>query len=284
LPLVAASFSLGHIERQRGENPANNVINFEAAREKRLLRKSRGYIEPPKHIKIITAFLNRYQPELTPAIDEAPLSGADAQREKPAPTTIANAEQAPLEPQNDEIALASIRRKLRLAQKERFGDSRKWQEIAKTNGWGTNPDYPDDGFYVDRIVECAQRLGLNPLTLTSDERKELTTHGNFIIERAKKLGLNPLTLTPEERQDLRHMGRILTPEERKEHAEAEARYSVRPLTPEEMERWLLQYGGQRGNDGQHHTLGEVIERILEKIGKGIKAIIHPARENSNQTR
>jgi hypothetical protein len=260
----------GHNEIQGRENPTNNVINFEAAREKRLLRKSRGYKEPPKHIKIITAFLNRQPIEQTPAIDPAPLSVADAQREKPAPTTVANAEQAPLEWQNNDIALASIRRKLRLAQKERFEDSRKWQEIAKANGWGMNPDYPDDGFYVDRIVECAHKLGLNPLALTPDERKELTTHGNYIIGRAKKLGLNPLTLTLEERQDLRRLGRILTPAERKEHAEAEAKYRVRPLTPEEMERWLLQYGGQRRNDVQHHTLGEVIERILEKIGKGIR--------------
>jgi hypothetical protein len=150
------------------------------------------------------------------------------------------------------------------------------QEIAKANGWETNPDYPDDGFYVDRIVERAQKLGLDPLTLTPEERKELTTHGSFIIERAKTLGLNPLTLTPEERQDLRRMGRILTAEERKEHAEAEAKYRVQPLTPDEMERWLLRYGGQRRNDVSPHTLGEVIERILEMIGKGIKAIIPPA--------
>jgi hypothetical protein len=274
----------GHNEIQGRESQTNNVINFEAAREKRLLRKSRGYKDPPKHIKIITAFLNRHPIEQTPAIDPAPLSVADAQREKPAPATVAKAEHTPLEPQNNDITLASIRRNLRLAQKERFGDRSKWQEIAKTNGWETNPDYPDDGFYVDRIVECAQKLGLNPLTLTPNERKELTTHGNFIIGRAKKLGLNPLALTPEERQDLRRMGRILTPEERKEHAEAEAKYRLRPLTSEEMERWFFQYGEQRKNDVQHHTLGEVIERILEKIGKGTKAIIHPARENSNQTR
>ena len=70
-----------------------------------------------------------------------------------------------------------------------------------------NARYP---FYVDRIVECAQKLGLDPLTLTPTERKELTTNGNFIIGRARKLGLSPLTLTPEERQDLARMGRILT--------------------------------------------------------------------------
>ena len=230
-----------HNEIQGRESPTNNVINLEAAREKRFLRKSRGYREPPKHIKIITAFLNRYQPEQTPAIDQAPRFG-EAQIGKTAPATVANAEQAPLERQNNDIALASIRRKLRLTQKEQFGDSRKWHEIAKTNGWGTNPDYPDDGFYVDRIVECAHKLGLDPLTLTQGERKELTTHGNFIIGRARKLGLSPLTLTTEERQDLARMGRILTPEERKEHAEAEAKYRLQPLTPEEMGRWLRQYG------------------------------------------
>jgi hypothetical protein len=260
----------GQNEFQGRENPTNNVINFEAERDKRLWRKSRGYKEPPKHIKIITAFLNRYTPE-PPPIDKAPFHIDEAQREKTAPT-VTNTEHSPHELKNNDIALASIRRKLRLAQKEQFGDSRKWHEIAKTNGWGTNPDSPDDAYYVERIVENAQRLGLNPHTLTPEERKDLTAHGHYIIDRAKMLGLNPHTLTPEERKDLRRMGRILTPEERKDHAEAEAKYRVRPLTRDEMERWLQQYRGQRGNDAPPRTPGEVIERILEMIGKGIKAI------------
>jgi hypothetical protein len=230
-------------EMQGGESPKNNIINFEAAKEKRLWRRSRGYKETPKHIKIITRFLNRYQPEQTPTVDSTPHFG-EAQTQETAPAPVTNAAHPSLESQNNEIALASIRRKLRLAQKERVGDSRKWHETAKANGWDTNPDYPDDGFYVDRIVERAQKLGLDPLTLTPQERKELTTHGSFIIERAKRLGLDPLTLTPEERQDLARMGRILTPQERRDHAEAEEKYRVRPLAPEETERWLLQYGGQ----------------------------------------
>jgi hypothetical protein len=264
----------GHNEIQGRESPTNNVINFEAAREKRLLRKSRGYIDTPKHIKIIAAFLNRQTIE-TPTVDAAAFQFDDAQREK---TTRAatSGEYPSLEPQNNDIALASIRRKLRLAQKERLGDSRTWQEIAKRDGWESNPDYPDDGFYVDRIVECAQKLGLEPLTLTPQERKDLTTHGHYIIDRAKKLGLNPLSLTSEERQDLARLGRILTPQERIEHAEAEVRYMLKPLTPEEMRRWLLQCAGQRRNDVQQHTLGEVMERIFETLTKGIKALIPPA--------
>lgn len=266
----------GHNERQgRGGEPSN-VINFEAARDKRLLRKSRGYKEPPKHIKIITAFLNRYNPEQAPAIDSAPIQPDDAKSAKASPAPITNGEHSLLEP--NDIALASIRRKLRVAQKERWGDSRKWKEIAKTNGWGTNPDYPNDGFYVDRIVERAQELGLNPLTLTPQERKELTTHGSFIIQHAKELGLNPVTLTPEERHDLARLGRILTPEERKEHAEVERKYRVRPMTPEETERWLLEYGGLTRSDVPPHALGEVIQRMLEMIGKGFKAITSPPKE------
>jgi len=266
----------GHKEIQGRESRTNNVINFEAEREYRLLRKSRGYKEPPKHIKIITAFLNRYTPEPTP-IDQEPLRIYEAPREKTAPAPVTHAEHLPLEPQNNDIVLASIRRKLRLAQKERLGDSRKWYEIAKANGWETNPDYPDDGFYVDRIFERAQKLGLDPLTLTPQERKELTTHGSFIIDRAKTLGLNPISLSPEERHDLGRMGRILTPQERHEHAEIEAKYRVRPLTPEETEYWLLQYGGKRRNDVPPHALGEVISRILEMIGNGIKAITPPRK-------
>ncbi len=222
----------GHKEIQGRESRTNNVINFEAEREYRLLRKSRGYKEPPKHIKIITAFLNRYTPEPTP-IDQEPLRIYEAPREKTAPAPVTHAEHLPLEPQNNDIVLASIRRKLRLAQKERLGDSRKWYEIAKANGWETNPDYPDDGFYVDRIFERAQKLGLDPLTLT--------------------------------------------PQERKEHAEIEAKYRVRPPTPEETEYWLLQYGGKRRNDVPPHALGEVISRILEMIGNGIKAITPPRK-------
>ena len=266
----------GHNEIQGRESPTNNVINFEAAREKRFLRKSRGYREPPKHIKIITAFLNRQTIEQAPAIDAAPRFG-EAQIGRTTPATDSRAEHPILEPNNNVIALETVRQKLQSVQKERFGDRRKWQELAKTNGWGTNPDYPDDGFYVDRIVECAQKLGLDPLTLTPTERKELTTNGNFIIGRARKLGLSPLTLTPEERQDLARMGRILTPAERKEHAEAEAKYRLQPLTPEEMKQWFLQYGENRRNDGQPQTLGEVIQRILEMTGKGIKAITPPRK-------
>jgi hypothetical protein len=268
----------GQNEFQGRENPTNNVINFEAAREKRLWRKSRGYKEQPKHIKIITAFLNRYSFEQTPDIDGTPTRFEQAQTERPAPSIGTNSEHLLNEPKNNDIALASIRAKLRLAQKEQFGDSRKWHELAKTNGWGTNPDSPDDAYYVERIVENAQRLGLNPHTLTPEERKDLTTHGHYIIDRAKMLGLNPHTLTPEERHDLRRMGRILNPEERKDHAEAEAKYRVRPLTRDEMERWLQQYRGQRGNDAPPRTPGEVIERILEMIGKGIKAITPPFKE------
>jgi hypothetical protein len=73
------------------------------------------------------------------------------------------------------------------------------------------------------------------------------------------------------------MGRILTPQERKEHAEIEAKYRVRPLTPEEREYWLLQYVGKRRNDVPP-TPGEVLQRILEMIGKGIK-IIPPEPDN-----
>jgi hypothetical protein len=247
----------GHKEIQGREDTPNNVINFEAEREKRLWRKSRGYIEPPKHIKIITAFLNRYQPEPTSIIDQASRSG-EAQIKRSTPAADSRADQAPLEPQND-IALASIRRRLREAQKGHLGDSQKWREIAKANGWATNPDYPDDGIYVDRIIERAQKLGLDPLALTPKERKELTTHGSFIIERAQELGLNPLTLTPEERRDLGHMGRILTAQERKEHAEIERKYRLRPLTPEEREYWLLQYGGRRRNDLPPPALAEVTD-------------------------
>jgi hypothetical protein len=262
----------GHNEVQGRENRPNNVINFEAERERRLLRKSRGHKDPPKHIKIITAFLNRQTRETLEG--EEPIQFDVTRSGETTSQTATIAEFPSPEPQND-IALASIRAKLRLAQKEQLGDRRKWQEIAKVNGWGTNPDSPDDGYYVDRIVENAVRLGLNPHTLTPEERKDLTTHGHYIIDRAKMLGLNPLTLTPEERYDLRRLGRILTPEERKDHAEAEAKYTVRPLTPDEMNRWLAQYMGQRRNDP--YTPGEVLERILEMVSRGIKAIIPPRK-------
>ena len=86
-----------------------------------------------------------------------------------------------------------------------------------------------------------------------------------LVECAQQLGLNPLTLTPEERQDLGYWGHIRTDEERKAYAEYKAKHSIRPFTQEEMEQWLRH--GLRPP-----TLGEVIERILEMIGKGIKAI------------
>jgi hypothetical protein len=265
----------GQNEVQRRESPPNNVINFEAARDKRLWRKSRGYKDPPEHIKIISRFLNRYSPEQTPTTVLAPFE--EAQTEKTAHATDTSAEHPVLEAKTNVIALEAVRQKLHLVHKEQF-DDRRWHEVAKANGWGNNPDDPNDGFYVDRIVECAKKLGLDPRTLTPEERKDLTTHGHYIIDRAKKLGLNPLTLTPEEQRDLRRLGLILTPEERKEHAEAEAKYRVRPLTPEEMKRWFLQYGGQRRNDVPPHTSGEVIDRILAMIGKGIKAITPPRKE------
>jgi truncated hemoglobin YjbI len=87
--------------------------------------------------------------------------------------------------------------------------------------------------------------------------------------------LDPLNLTPEERQDLGRVGRILTPQERREHAEVEEKYRVKPLTPDERERWLLQYGGQRRSGAPPHTVGEVIQRMLEMLDKGIKAITPP---------
>jgi hypothetical protein len=109
----------------------------------------------------------------------------------------------------------------------------KWHEIAYQNGWLFNPDDPNDGYYVYRIVENAEELGLDPLTLSPQERRDLTHYGATIIDTARRLGLDPRTLTPQQREDLQTWDHLPTDEERKKRAEMHAKYTRKPFTQEE---------------------------------------------------
>jgi hypothetical protein len=52
------------------------------------------------------------------------------------------------------------------------------------------------------IPEYAKKLGREPVSLTSEERKTLVDYDPYAFECAQAAGLNPLTLTPEQQKEL----------------------------------------------------------------------------------
>jgi hypothetical protein len=133
---------------QGGASLKDKVIDFEAAREKSLLRKARSYREPHKHIKIISTFFRRHplppltQEELARITNQLPLpplySGKEHAETRALEIPLVRKRIHP-ELKGNVIDLQAVRQKLQ-SEPEMWGwDRRKWLEVAKENGWGDNP-------------------------------------------------------------------------------------------------------------------------------------------------
>jgi hypothetical protein len=71
------------------------------------------------------------------------------------------------------------------AREERQQVERKKREAL---GWGDELGDLSDGFYIDVILENAKKLGIDPHTLTPQQRKELRSYGRFLNDDERKLG------------------------------------------------------------------------------------------------
>ena len=102
--------------------------------------------------------------------------------------------------------------------------------------------------YDPETFNRTQWFGLNPLALTAEQQKALADYNPLLLQYAENLGLNPLKLTPEEREDLA-WGDVISERANKlgldpRMLSAEDRFDLRKrgriLTPEERkerEEW-----------------------------------------------
>lgn len=78
------------------------------------------------------------------------------------------------------------------------------QETAPSKEWLDRFEEEEGQKRWEKIAvpDFAKRLGLDPDTLTAEERKKLASYDPETLHRTQWLGLNPFTLTPEQQKEL----------------------------------------------------------------------------------